>query len=206
MVQRAGKPVALFVDEAHDLHAKTLNSLKRLMEVVSQGGGTLSVVLIGHPKLKNDLRRPTMEEIGYRTDVLAFDGLGTEVRSYLEWLLLTCLSDGVSSHEVIAPEALDILAGRLTTPLQLMEHLNRAFEEGFKVGEKPLSLELVESVLSPNFDNLEARLTRLGYSDKVLAKEFYAKPTEIRRFLDGQLEPNRARDLTEQMRAAGLPL
>ncbi|MDE9431768.1 hypothetical protein KKJ22_08705 [Xenorhabdus bovienii] len=33
------------------------------MEVVEDGGGRLSVVLAGHPKLRNDLRRPTMEEI-----------------------------------------------------------------------------------------------------------------------------------------------
>ena len=48
------------------LHPKTLVGLKRLIEVVRDGGGTLSIVLAGHPKLKNDLRRPTMEEIGSR--------------------------------------------------------------------------------------------------------------------------------------------
>jgi type II secretory pathway predicted ATPase ExeA len=66
LVRRGRKPVALLVDEAHDLHAKTLIGLKRLMEVVADSGGMLSVVLVGHPKLRNDLRRPTLEEIGYR--------------------------------------------------------------------------------------------------------------------------------------------
>lgn len=66
MIKKGKKPVVLFVDEAHDLHYSTLNGIKRLIEVVEDGGGTLSVVLAGHPKLKNDLRRPTMEEIGYR--------------------------------------------------------------------------------------------------------------------------------------------
>ena len=46
LVQRAGKPVALFVDEAHDLHSRTLSGLKRLMEVIGRGGGNLSVVLV----------------------------------------------------------------------------------------------------------------------------------------------------------------
>jgi type II secretory pathway predicted ATPase ExeA len=69
LFRRGRKPVALFVDEAHDLHAKTLSGLKRLMEVVADGGGMLSIVLAGHPKLRNDLRRPTMEEIGYRATV-----------------------------------------------------------------------------------------------------------------------------------------
>jgi type II secretory pathway predicted ATPase ExeA len=40
----------LFVDEAHDLHYKTLIGLKRLCEVVADGGGVLSIVLAGHPK------------------------------------------------------------------------------------------------------------------------------------------------------------
>jgi type II secretory pathway predicted ATPase ExeA len=34
-----------------------LPTLKRLTEVVVEGGGQLSVVRLGHPKLKNDLRR-----------------------------------------------------------------------------------------------------------------------------------------------------
>lgn len=38
------KPVALFVDEAHDLHKSTLTGLKRLMEVVEDGGVTLSMI------------------------------------------------------------------------------------------------------------------------------------------------------------------
>ena len=39
-----------------------LVGLKRLIELVRHNGGKLSVVLAGHPKLKNDLRRPTLEE------------------------------------------------------------------------------------------------------------------------------------------------
>ena len=106
LVVRSGKPVALFIDEAHDLHGRTLNGLKRLMEVIARGGGNLSVVLIGHPKLRNDLRRPTMEEIGHRTDVLSFEGLGEETRAYLDWLLGECTSDGVDVDTLIEPAAL----------------------------------------------------------------------------------------------------
>jgi len=62
LFRRAKKPVALFIDDAHDLHPKTLTALKRLTELVAEGG-QLSIVLIGHPKLKNDLRRPKMEEV-----------------------------------------------------------------------------------------------------------------------------------------------
>ena len=105
-------------DEAHDLHSRTLNGLKRLMEVIARGGGSLSVVLIGHPKLRNDLRRPTMEEIGHRTDILSFEGLGEDARSYLAWLLAECTEADTGIDALIEPAALDLMALRLTTPLQ----------------------------------------------------------------------------------------
>ena len=54
LFRKVKKPVALFIDDAHDLHPKTLTALKRLLELVVDGGGQLAIVLIGHPKLKND--------------------------------------------------------------------------------------------------------------------------------------------------------
>jgi type II secretory pathway predicted ATPase ExeA len=47
LVRKSKRPVVLFVDEAHDLHHKTLSGLKRLREVVVDGGGVLSIVLAG---------------------------------------------------------------------------------------------------------------------------------------------------------------
>ncbi|MGH2412889.1 MAG: AAA family ATPase [Microcystaceae cyanobacterium] len=74
LMQKRRLPVALFVDDAHDLHPRTLIGLKRLIELVrlNGGGGILSVVLAGHPKLKNDLRRPSLEEIGARSTIFSF--------------------------------------------------------------------------------------------------------------------------------------
>lgn len=66
LIKKARSPVALFVDDAHGLHNQTLVRLKRLVELVRNDGEKLSVVLAGHPKLKNDLKRPTLEEIGGR--------------------------------------------------------------------------------------------------------------------------------------------
>ena len=66
LIQKCRKTVVLFVDEAHDIQHSTLVQIKRIIELVRSNGGTLSVVLVGHPKLKNDLRRPSLEEIGAR--------------------------------------------------------------------------------------------------------------------------------------------
>ncbi|EPK5778508.1 hypothetical protein ACYTSM_04620 [Pseudomonas aeruginosa] len=71
LVKKSKRPVALLVDETHDLNGHTLTGLKRLLELAEDDSGRrrLFIVLAGHPKLCNDLRRPTMEEIGYRTDI-----------------------------------------------------------------------------------------------------------------------------------------
>lgn len=109
LVKKGRKPVALFVDEAHDLHGKTLTGLKRLMEVIADGGGMLSVVLAGHPKLRNDLRRPTMEEIGYRSAVFSFEGMAGYQREYVTWLLERCAADGANVSDMIDDDAIAVL-------------------------------------------------------------------------------------------------
>ncbi len=72
LVSRAGKPVALLVDGARDLHPETPNGIERPMEVTAQGGGVLSVVLARHSKLPGDgggrlpHRRPRPRRLGRR--------------------------------------------------------------------------------------------------------------------------------------------
>lgn len=100
LIRKGKKPVALFVDEAHDLHSNTLTGLKRVIEVVEDGGGILSVILAGHPKLKNDLRRPTLEEIGYRAVIFVMEGLVGSQREYIEWLLKVCTAEGRQLQEI----------------------------------------------------------------------------------------------------------
>jgi type II secretory pathway predicted ATPase ExeA len=205
LFRRAKKPVALFVDDAHELHPKTLVALKRLIEVVAEGGGQLSIVLVGHPKLKNDLRRPKMEEIGDRTTVFEFGGLRDRQRDYIDWVLKTSLDEGVVPDQVVADEAATLLAAKLKTPLQIGQHLVRAFEAGFELGVKPIDASVVGAVLSRQLDDLEPLLTRNGYDIRSLVEQFDAKPSEIRQLLRGDLDPARSRELMDEMRAAGLP-
>jgi type II secretory pathway predicted ATPase ExeA len=87
LILRHEKPIVLFVDDAHELHGQTLRSLKRIIERVRRRGGQLTIMLAGHPKLKNDLRRPTLEEIGARATVLELDGIKGQQKRFLLWLL-----------------------------------------------------------------------------------------------------------------------
>ncbi len=206
LFRRRRKPVALFVDEAHNLHPKTLTGPKRLMEVIADGGERLSVVLAGHPKLRNDLRRPIMEEIGCRTSSFAFEGIAGQQRDCIDWLLAASAAQGTTPGELVTEPAIGLLAARLRTPLQVEQHLTLAFEEGFRVGEKPVTAEVVEAVLSRQLDDLEPKLTRHGYNVRTLSEQFSARPAEIRRLLRGELEAARTREFTDEMLAAGLPL
>lgn len=206
LVKKSKRPVALFIDEAHDLHPTTLIGLKRLMEVVESGGGRLSVVLAGHPKLKNDLRRPSLEEIGYRTDVFILDGTVGSQREYLLWLLAACTRGKVAPEAILAEAAQDLLATRLRTPLQIQRHLTLALEAGYQTGESPISAELVEAILSKQLDDLEPTLARHGYRLRDLVEQFDAKPAEIRAWFSHQLDPARASELRERLQAAGVPI
>lgn len=206
LVRKNKRPVALFVDEAHDLNGHTLTGLKRLMELVEDGEGRLSVILAGHPKLRNDLRRATMEEIGYRTDIFSLDGIVGSQREYIRWLLGAWTSDGTDIDSILTEDAFDLLAAKLRTPLQIQLHLALAFEPGYLTGEKPVSAELVGSVLSSQLDELEPTLTRHGYSVKDLVEQFDAKPAEIRALFTNSLDPVRTATLRDKMLAAGLPI
>ncbi len=206
MIRKSGKTVVLFVDEAHDLCGKTLIELKRLIELVSNHGYRLSVVLAGHPKIKNELRRPQMEEIGARAIVMTLEGLQGEQRSYIEWLLGKCKKSKIQLDELFSPEAIDLLAERLSTPLQIEQYLNLALEEAYRVGQKPVTPEIINSILVKGLDDLEPRLIRHGYNAKALATLINIRPAEIRSFLCSQLPPGRTQEVKNQLLAVGVPL
>jgi type II secretory pathway predicted ATPase ExeA len=206
LVKKSKRPVALFIDDAHALKDEALTGIKRLMEVIEGDGGRLSVVLAGWPKLRNDLRRPKLEEIGLRTDTFSLDGITGSQREYIHWLLSTCAEHPQGPDGIISPEAVDLLASRLRTPLQIEWHLTQAFESAYQSGESPVGAELVEAVLSRHLEDMESTLTRQGYGLKDLVQNFDAKPAEIKALFANQLDPTRASELRDRMRLAGLPI
>jgi len=103
-------------------------------------------------------------------------------------------------------DAIDLMAERLRTPLQIEMHLTLAFEHAFRLGAKPVSIEVVEDILSRAINDLEPTLIRNGYDAATLAAQFNAKPIEIKAFFAGTLAGDRTQELTDQMRAAGVPI
>jgi hypothetical protein len=147
-----------------------------------------------------------MEEIGYRTDIFTLDGLAGSQREYLQWLFHVCTAGKIEPEMLLTPDAIDLLASTLRTPLQRQRHLTLALEVGYQTGEQPISATMVETVLSHQFDDLEPTLTRHGYHVTDLVQQFDAKPTEIKALFNNQLDPARTATLRDRMLRAGLPL
>jgi hypothetical protein len=98
----------------------------------------------------------------------------------------------VQPGEILTAEAIDILATKLRTPLQLQLHLTLALEAGYQTGEKPVTAKLVETVLSRQLDDLE--LTLAGHGHRLdMNEQFDAKAAEIRAMFSNQLGNRSAR-------------
>jgi type II secretory pathway predicted ATPase ExeA len=162
LIERRARPVALFVDDAHDLDNQTLVELKRLIELIREAGDTLSVVLAGHAKLKNAMDDPRLKEIGEPCTVFTLEGIGGHQDAYVRWLLGQCAMQ--ETEALIREEAIALLAEHLATPLQIAHYLTLAFEQAYMIAEKPVSAELVASVLPPDLNDPQAQLARQGYN------------------------------------------
>ena len=110
-----------------------------------------------------------MEEIGSRATIFELEGLGSEKRKYLKWLLLQSVAPKTKIESVIADDAFATMSEKLSTPLQFEYYLTRALEEAYKVGQKPVGTDMIENVLAKDINGLVPRLTRQGYNAKVLA-------------------------------------
>jgi hypothetical protein len=87
-----------------------------------------------------------MEEIGNRATMFSLDSVHGANREYICWLLEQCAKPGTGASRLFEDEAVDLLAERLTTPLQTGQHLTLALEEAFQIGGRPVTTEVVESV------------------------------------------------------------
>lgn len=120
LIKEKNKPVALFIDEAHSLHHKTLVGLKHLIEVIEDGNGTIAIIAVGHPKLSNDLKKPSLEEIGARAKIFELNELGANSPKFIEFLINNCKNEKNKLEDIITQEAIAFFAERLVTPLQIV--------------------------------------------------------------------------------------
>jgi len=204
LVKKQDKPIVLFIDEAHDLASQTLISLKRLIELIYSSGGNLTVILAGHPKLGNDLKRPTMEEIGARTQLFQLNHWVENKEHYGTWLFKQCCRKDIKMAEIITQEAMDLLISSLVTPLQINYYLTMAMEQAHLSCTKPITTEIIQSVLIPDLDGIEAKLARNGYNLQALCEILNSRPSEIKAYLLGQLNTNKLAEFNKEIYKLGV--
>ena len=176
------------------------------MEILQDDGSAISIVLSGHPKLKNDLLNPTMEEIGARAIYIELDIFSSNKRNYIKWVIEQSMKPKIKYSDIIAEDAIDLLSNKLITPLQVELYLELAVKEGYKIGEKPISSDFIKTIMTQRVEGLEARLSRLGYKVRPLARLLNVKVSEVNALFRGQLEPKRTQELKEQMLSLGIPI
>lgn len=204
LILKINKPIVLFIDEAHDLSWRTLIDLKHLVETVEDAKGVLAIVVVGHPKLTNELRKPAMEEVGARAKVFSLDGLGQQKQQYIEWILDQCSKAKITPHDILTKEAIELLAERLITPLQITHYLSLALIKGLTTATKPIDCEIVESILSPDLEMLEPKLARQGYRIMALCEHLGARRAEVRAYLKGQLPAGKTEDFNREIHKLGI--
>ena len=66
----------------------------------------------------------------------------------MSWILEQCLEDGVEPSDVLEDPAQEYMAERLSTPLQYIEHLDRAFADAYRMGADKVTHAIVEETIS----------------------------------------------------------
>lgn len=204
LIHKINKPIAFFIEGAHDLHWRTLIALKQVIETIEDAKGTLTIIMVGHPKLGNDLNKPAMEEIGARAKLFSLDSWGQQKERYIEWVLTQCTKPKTAIHDIVTPDAINLLAERLITPLQICHYLTLALIKGATTGTKPVDAEIIEAVLSPDLNTLEPKLARHGYNTAALCEHLNAKRSEIKAYFNGQLPAARAEEFNKEIHKLGI--
>ena len=204
LVKKQDKPIVLFIDEAHDLASQTLISLKRLIELVYSSGSILTVIMAGHPKLSNDLSRPTMEEIGARTQIFQLNHWIENKEHYVKWLFKQCCQKDIKLVDIISIEAMELLVNSLVTPLQINHYLTRALEQAYLSGTKQITPEVIELILVPDLNGIAAKLARNGYNLQALCEILNARPSEVKSYLLGKLDTSKLVEFNKEINKLGV--
>ena len=200
----AKKNVALFIDEAHDLPFQTLVELKRMMETCKTETSKLSIVLVGHPRLKMDLKKPELQEIGNRAYFKEMRGIAGSERQFFNWMMECCLKKGVKISDIFTDDAVEFIVTNLTTPLQMHCFIWRALEEAFEAGQKMISIETLREAVAKDLQDKESLLVRLGYNVRRLSDILGMREVDVRSYFAGKLAPEKHREIEEGIQTLGL--
>jgi type II secretory pathway predicted ATPase ExeA len=143
---RAGRQVVFVIDEAQNLSAATLESVRLLSDFETSQGKLLQIVLAGQPQLVNTLMKPEMLQLTQRLSVTTFlDPLDAEeVGRYVRHRLGVA---GYQGKPLFTPDALQLVAEESQgIPRNINNICFGAMSMAFGLQQKRIDREIVESV------------------------------------------------------------
>ena len=79
-----------------------------------------------------------------------------------------------------------------------------ALIKGATTGTKPVDVEIIEAVLSPDLNTLEPKLARHGYNTAALCEHLNARRSEIKAYFNGQLPASRVDEINKEIHKLGI--
>ena len=143
---RAGRQVVFVIDEAQNLSAATLESVRLLSDFETSQGKLLQIVLAGQPQLANTLMKPEMLQLTQRLSMTNFlDPLDAEeVGRYVRHRLGVA---GYQGKPLFTPDALQLVAEESQgIPRNVNNICFGAMSMAFALHRKKIDREIVESV------------------------------------------------------------
>ena len=86
-------------------------------------------------------------------------GIEGHKQEYVLWLLSQCSKAKIRPEDIFTDEAIAVLTEKLLTPLQFEHYMSLALEKAFTVAEKPVTADVVNTVLARDIEDPR------GYSD-----------------------------------------
>jgi type II secretory pathway predicted ATPase ExeA len=204
LLNKYKKNLVLLIDDAHELNTQTLIGLKRIRALDKDTDGKVTFVLVGQPKLSNDLNHPRMEEIGARSDIFTVSSILENNTKYCEWIIKKSTEENIKHKDILNQDAIELLGESLVTPLQVIKYLWLSLQKGYITGAKPVTKEIVQSVLVPEINGLDAKLARNGYSNKYLCDLLNTRNNELKLFFKGLLTGPKLNEFNQEILKLGI--
>ncbi len=141
-----GRRVVLIVDEAQNLNADALESLRMLSNINADKDQLLQVILVGQPQLRDLLRRPDLQQFYQRVAVDFFIPPldASEVESYIHHRIKIAGRD----RQIFTPDAVARIAEVTKgVPRSINILCDTALVYGFSNGSHKINAELVGEVI-----------------------------------------------------------
>jgi type II secretory pathway predicted ATPase ExeA len=150
-----GRRFVLIVDEAQNLDAASLETIRLLSNFETTHSKLIQIVLAGQPQLLDTLKKPELSQLRQRIASLAtLQHLDpAETARYVDHRLRTA---GSRDESVFTADALEMIAQRSKgIPREINNICFNALMSGFNQGSRTITAEIVrQSMAKMNFDSL----------------------------------------------------